>query len=79
MTMQGDSKLEEFLDELCLMPETAVDYVNAPRTTAADWTDAEVLLPVTRSEFAEIQNFIAARRLAESGCVNDASRSFRKN
>ena len=62
MTMQDDDKLKAFLDDLYTMPESSVDYRNAPKTTAADWENAEVLLPVTREEFNAIQDFIATRR-----------------
>ena len=62
MAISDDNQLKAFLDDLCAMPDSAVDYQNAPRTTAEDWADAEVLLPVTRDEFDAIQDFIAARR-----------------
>jgi hypothetical protein len=67
MIMQDDDKLRAFLDELYAMPESAVDYQSAPKTTASDWDDAEVLLPVTRGEFNAIQEFIAERRAKENG------------
>jgi hypothetical protein len=62
MTASHDPKLEAFLDELCAKPEAAIDYVNAPKTTAEDWKDAEVLLPVSRDEFKAIERFLEALR-----------------
>jgi hypothetical protein len=62
MTASHDPKLKAFLDEISVLPEAAVDYANAPKTTAEDWKDAEVLFPVSRDEFKAIEQFLAARR-----------------
>jgi hypothetical protein len=50
-TMKRDPEVEAFLDYLDTMPDEAIDWENAPRTTAADWQNAEVLLPVDRDIF----------------------------
>jgi hypothetical protein len=44
------------------VPDGAIDYSEIPATTAADWQDAEVLLPVTPEEFRAIKEFLQARR-----------------
>lgn len=67
MTTSHDPKLKAFLDKLCAMPESAVDYANAPKTTAEDWKDAEVLLPVSRDEFKAIEEFLSVRRAKMCG------------
>jgi hypothetical protein len=44
------------------MPEETIDYETAPKTTASDWADAEVLIPVDRETFKEIEALLARRR-----------------
>ncbi|HVC50382.1 MAG TPA: hypothetical protein VND87_00005 [Stellaceae bacterium] len=46
-------------------PDDQIDYSEIPATTAADWQDAEVLLPVTPEEFRAIKRFVEARRRQE--------------
>ena len=55
-------KTREYFDKLLDIPERAIDYSEIPPTTAADWEDAEVLLPVTAEEFEAIKQFIRIRR-----------------
>jgi hypothetical protein len=43
-------------------PDDGIDYSEIPATTAADWQDAEVRLPVTAEEFRAIQEFLRIRR-----------------
>ena len=61
MNTQQD-KPREYFAAILDVPEEAIDYSEIPPTTAADWEDAEVLLPVTREEFNAIKQFIRARR-----------------
>jgi hypothetical protein len=61
-TAKRDPEVEAFLDYLDAMPSEAIDWETSPRTTAADWADAEVLLPVDRKTFHAIEAFIAKRR-----------------
>ena len=42
--------------------EGEIDYREIPATAAADWEDAEVLLPVTGNEFRAIEKFIWTHR-----------------
>jgi len=47
--------------------EAEIDYSDIPPTTAADWKDAEILLPVTAEEFQAIKQFISRRRHQTAG------------
>ena len=73
MTPSSD-ELNKFLDELCALPESAIDYTNAPKTTAEDWKDAEVLLPVSHDEFKAIEKFLATLRMKNT--TGDGSRTL---
>lgn len=55
-------KPREYFAKLLDTPEDEIDYSEIPPTTAADWKDVEVLLPVTAEEFRAIKEFIRARR-----------------
>jgi hypothetical protein len=55
-------KPKEYFAKLLDIPEEKIDYRDIPRTTAADWEDAEVLLPVTAEEFRAIKRFICSWR-----------------
>ena len=55
-------KPKEYFAKLLEIPEEEIDYSEIPATTAAEWEDAEVLLPVTPEEFRAIKDFIRRRR-----------------
>jgi hypothetical protein len=55
-------KPEDYFRRLLDTPDQEIDYSEVPPTTAADWEDAEVLLPVTAEEFQAIKQFIRHRR-----------------
>jgi hypothetical protein len=55
-------KPKEYFTLLLETSEEEIDYSEIPSTTAADWQDAEVLLPVTAEEFLAIKLFIRRRR-----------------
>lgn len=57
-------KPKEYFSKLLDTPEDQIDYREIPATKAADWENAEVLLPVTAEEFRAIEQFIRARRQA---------------
>ena len=61
MTSRAD-KPREYFAPLLDLADDKIDYAEIPATTAADWQDAEVLLPVTAEEFHAIQEFISDRR-----------------
>jgi len=52
----------EYFAKLLDQRDEDIDYSEIPATTAADWQDAEVLLPVTAEEFREIKEFVQRRR-----------------
>ena len=58
-------KPREYFSKLLDVPEAEINYREIPATTAADWDDAEVLLPVTQSEFRAIERFIWTHRPEE--------------
>lgn len=62
MNIRSD-KPKEYFARLLETPEEAIDYCEIPATAAADWEDAEVLLPVTVEEFQIIKQFIHRRRV----------------
>jgi hypothetical protein len=55
----------EYFAKLLDQPDDEIDYSEIPATTAADWQDAEVLLPVTPEEFRAIKQFVQTRRQRE--------------
>jgi hypothetical protein len=57
MTSRPNKPREYFAKQLDL-PDDKIDYSEIPATTAADWQDAEVLLPVTPEEFRAIKEFV---------------------
>jgi hypothetical protein len=61
MSTRPDKPLEYF-SKLLDVPDDKIDYSEVPATTAADWQDAEVLLPVTPEEFRAIKQFLRSRR-----------------
>jgi hypothetical protein len=61
MSTRPDKPLEYF-SKLLDVPDDKTDYSEVPATTAADWQDAEVLLPVTPEEFRAIKQFLRSRR-----------------
>jgi len=61
MSTRPDKPLEYF-SKLLDVPDDKIDYSEVPATTAADWQDAEVLLPVTPEEFRAIRQFLRSRR-----------------
>ena len=61
MSTRPDKPLEYF-SKLLDVPDDKIDYSEVPATTAADWQDAEVLLPVTPEEFRAIKQFLQSRR-----------------
>ena len=60
-------KTEEYFAKLLDLREDEIDYSEVPRTTSADWDDAEVLFPVTAEEFRAIRRFIREQRAQASG------------
>lgn len=58
-------KPREYFSKFLDTPEAKIDYREIPATTAADWSDAEVLLPVTQNEFRAIERFIWTHRPEE--------------
>jgi hypothetical protein len=52
----------EYFAKLLDQRDEDIDYSEIPATTAADWQDAEVLLPVTVEEFRAIRQFVENRR-----------------
>jgi hypothetical protein len=55
-------KPREYFSKLLDLPDEEIDYSEIPATAAADWQDAEVLLPVTPEEFRAIKEFVQNRR-----------------
>jgi hypothetical protein len=53
------------------MAEEQIDYSDIPPTTAADWENAEVLLPVTAEEFRAVKQFILRLREEAAGQPTD--------
>lgn len=60
--MERDPEVEAFLQDLDAMPDGEIDWETSPKTTAADWEDAEVLLPVDRETFRAVEAFLAKRK-----------------
>jgi len=52
----------KYFAKLLDWPDDEIDCSEIPATTAADWRDAEVLLPVTPEEFRAIKEFVQSRR-----------------
>ena len=61
MSTRAD-KPKEYFARLLDTVEAEIDYSDIPPTTAADWKDAEILLPVTAEEFQMIKQFIRRRQ-----------------
>ena len=66
MSTRAD-KPKEYFARLLDTVEAEIDYSDIPPTTAADWKDAEILLPVTAEEFQEVKRFIRRRRHQTAG------------
>ena len=66
-TTKRDPEIEAFLDYLDAMPAEAIDWETSPKITAADWADAEVLLPVDRKTFRAVEAFVSKRRERAAG------------
>jgi len=64
MTTRPD-RPREYFAKLLDQPDEEIDYSEIPPTAAADWQDAEVLLPVTPEEFQAIRKFVETRRKRE--------------
>jgi hypothetical protein len=60
-------KPREYFATLLAMPEEQINYSDIPLTTAADWENAEVFLPVTVEEFRAIKQFILRLREESAG------------
>ena len=60
--MDRDPEVEAFLREHDAMPDEKIDWETSPKTPAADWEDAEVLLPVDRETFHAVEAFPAKRK-----------------
>ena len=60
-------KPREYFAKLLDSPDDEIDYSEIPPTAAADWRDAEVLLPVTPEEFRAIKEFVRKRRERSAG------------
>jgi hypothetical protein len=52
----------EYFAKLLDQRDEDIDYSEIRATTATDWQDAEVLLPVTPEEFRAIKQFLRSRR-----------------
>ena len=61
MSIRPD-KPRKYFAKLLDAPDDEIDYSDIPATAAADWQDAEVLLPVTAEEFRAISDFLQRRR-----------------
>jgi hypothetical protein len=61
MSTRAD-KSRDYFAKLLDQQDEDIDYSEIPATTAADWQDAEVLLPVTAEEFRAIKEFVENRR-----------------
>ncbi len=72
MTSRTDKPREYFASLLGLADEE-IDYSEIPATAAADWQDAEVLLPVTTEEFRAIKEFLYSRRRQGGGDTREAT------
>jgi hypothetical protein len=55
-------KPKEYFAKLLDVTDEEINYSEVPPTTASDWENAEVLLPVTVEEFQAIRQFIRRRR-----------------
>lgn len=55
-------KPREYFARLLDVKEADIDYSEIPATDAADWEDAEVLIPVSAEEFRAVKQFIWRRR-----------------
>ncbi len=60
MSIRAD-KPKEYFTTLIDTVEAEIDYSEIPPTAAADWENAEILLPVTVEEFQAIKQFIRSR------------------
>ena len=60
-------KPREYFARLLDVEEDEIDYSEIPATEAADWEDAEVLMPVSAEEFRAVKQFIWRRRQEASG------------
>jgi hypothetical protein len=69
-------KPREYFDRLWTMPEEDIDYENNPPTTAADWEDAEWLLPIQDEELPAVQAFLAERGLPPIDPADSAATSW---
>lgn len=70
-----EDKPREYFARLLDLSEDDIDYREIPATTAADWADAEVLLPVTEKEFRAIERFIWTHR-PEDASPSDTYKLF---
>ncbi|HVH77361.1 MAG TPA: hypothetical protein VM755_20785 [Stellaceae bacterium] len=55
-------KPREYFSKLLDVRDEEIDYSEVPPTTANDWKDAEVLLPVTPEEFRAIRELVRVQR-----------------
>jgi hypothetical protein len=55
-------KPKAYFSRLLDQPESEIDYSEIPPTTATDWRDAEVMLPVTADEFQGIKKLLSQSR-----------------
>jgi hypothetical protein len=69
MNTRADKPKEYFIN-LLDVSDGDIDYSEIPPTVAADWEDAEVLLPVTAEEFEAIKQFIRHRRQQGADAAN---------
>jgi hypothetical protein len=63
-------KPKEYFRTLLDIPDEKIDYSEIPPTVAADWEDAEVLLPMTAEEFEAVKQFIRHRREQSADAAN---------
>jgi predicted transcriptional regulator len=61
MTIRTD-KPRRYFAKLLDVSDDEIDYSEIPQSTAADWEEAEVLLPLSREEFGAVWEFVRARR-----------------
>ena len=64
----------EYFAKLLDQRDEDIDYSEIPATTAGDWRDAEILLPVTAEEFRAIKEFVLSRRRHGADCAHPGGR-----
>ncbi len=58
------TKPRSYFAKFLATKDEAIDYSESPPTTSADWENAEILLPVDRKTFKEVEAKLKRRRAA---------------